>query len=89
MILASWLKPRLNRTADKIAQLRRCCGKKLEDGRRALSDEGASRARVKEAGALAQTYLFAQTYLKEKRWASLAIAAGIGLVLGFILGRRD
>jgi ElaB/YqjD/DUF883 family membrane-anchored ribosome-binding protein len=31
----------------------------------------------------------AQAYVEEKRWGAMAIAAGVGLVLGFILGRRD
>ena len=68
-------------TGEKITDLRERLGKKLEDGRKALSEQG--RARVEEAKASAEAYL------REKRWAALAIAGGIGLVLGFLLGRRD
>jgi len=72
-----------SQTGEKIADLRQRLGKKLEDGRKALSEEGPLRAKAEEARA------FAEAYLREKRWASLAIAAGIGLVLGFLLCRRD
>lgn len=70
-------------TGEKLADLRQRLGKKLDDGRKALSEQGPSRARIEQARASAKAYLH------EKRWAPLAIAAGIGLVLGFILGRRD
>jgi ElaB/YqjD/DUF883 family membrane-anchored ribosome-binding protein len=70
-------------TGEKISDLRQRLGKKLEDGRKALSEQGPLRARVGEARASAEAYL------REKRWAPLAIAAGIGLVLGFLLCRRD
>ena len=70
-------------TGEKIADLRQRLGKKLEDGRKALSEQGPLRARAEEARASAEAYL------REKRWAPLAIAAGIGLVLGFLLCRRD
>ena len=70
-------------TGEKIADLRQRWGKKLEDGRKALSEQGPLRARAEEARASAEAYL------REKRWAPLAIAAGIGLVLGFLLCRRD
>ena len=68
---------------EKIADLRERLGKKIEDGRKALSEQGPLRAKVDEARASAGAYL------REKRWAPLAIAAGIGLVVGFFLGRRD
>lgn len=70
-------------TGEKIADLRQRLGKKIEDGRKALSEQKPLLARVEEARASAEAYV------REKRWAPLAIAAGIGLVLGFILGRRD
>lgn len=69
-------------TGAKIADLRQRLGKKLEDGRKALSEQGALRARVEEVKASAETYF-------GERRAPLAIAAGIGLVLGLLLGRRD
>jgi ElaB/YqjD/DUF883 family membrane-anchored ribosome-binding protein len=68
-------------TGEKIADLRERLGKKIEEGRKALSEQG--RAKVEEAR------VSAEAYLREKRWASLAIAAGVGVVLGFFLGRRD
>ena len=66
---------------EKIVDLRERLGKKIEDGRKALSEQG--RVRVQEARASAEAYL------REKRLASLAIAAGVGLVLGLLLGRRE
>ena len=68
---------------EKIVDLRQRVGKTLEDGRKALSEQGPLRAKVEE------TRVSAQAYLREKRWAALAIAAGVGLVLGLFLGRRD
>jgi len=70
-------------TGEKIADLRARLGKKIEDGRKALSEQGPLRAKVEEAR------VSAEAYLREKRWAPLAIAAGVGLLLGFFLGRRD
>jgi ElaB/YqjD/DUF883 family membrane-anchored ribosome-binding protein len=70
-------------TGEKIADLRERLGKKIEDGRKALSEQGPLSARVNQARASAEAYI------REKRWAPLAIAAGIGAVLGFLLGRRD
>ena len=60
-------------TGEKIADLRERWGKKLEDGRKALSEQKPLLARVEEARASAEAYV------REKRWAPLAIAAGIGL----------
>jgi ElaB/YqjD/DUF883 family membrane-anchored ribosome-binding protein len=70
-------------TGEKIADLRQRLEKKLQDGRKALSEQGPLRVKVAEAKASAQSYL------REKRWPALAIAAGVGLLLGFILGRRE
>jgi ElaB/YqjD/DUF883 family membrane-anchored ribosome-binding protein len=70
-------------TGEKITDLRQRLGKKLEDGKKALSEQGPLCARVEEAKKSAQAYL------REKRWAAMAIAAGMGLVLGLLLGRRD
>ena len=45
-----------------------------------LEDEALERAR-----ALADQ---ADTYVREKPWQAVAVAAGVGLVLGLLLGRR-
>jgi ElaB/YqjD/DUF883 family membrane-anchored ribosome-binding protein len=59
-------------------------GQKLEEGRRALSEqERILRGKAAEARASAEAYL------REKSWATQGIAAGIGLVLGFLMRRRD
>lgn len=70
-------------TGEKIAELRQRLEKKLEDGRKALSEQRPLRDKVVEARTLAQAYV------REKRWAAMGVAAGVGLVLGFILGRRS
>ncbi len=77
------LKATSAQTGARIADLRQRVGKTIENGRNALSQQGPLRAKAEEARASAEAYL------REKRWASVAIAAGIGLVLGFLLRRRD
>ncbi len=72
-----------SQTGEKIADLRQRLGKKIEEGKKALSERGPFRARVEGESASVETCLH------EKHWGSLAIAAGIGLVLGFLLSRRD
>lgn len=70
-------------TGEKIADLRQRLGKTIENGRNALSQQGALRTKAEEAKASAEAYL------REKRWASVVIAAGVGVVLGLLLSRRD
>ena len=69
-------------TGARIADIRERVGKTIESGRNALS-QVPLRAKAEEARASAEAYL------REKRWAPVAIAAGIGLVLGLLLRRRD
>jgi ElaB/YqjD/DUF883 family membrane-anchored ribosome-binding protein len=77
------LKATSAQTGAKIADLRERVGKTIENGKNALSQQGPLRIKAEEARASAEAYI------REKRWAPLAIAAGIGLVLGFLLRRRD
>ena len=73
-----------NHTGKSIAALRQRLGQKLEEGRRALSEqERILRGKAEEARASAEAYL------REKPWATLGIAAGIGLVLGLLMRPRD
>jgi ElaB/YqjD/DUF883 family membrane-anchored ribosome-binding protein len=77
------LKATSAQTGERIADLRQRLGKTIENGRNALSQQGALRAKADEARASAEAFL------REKRWTSVAIAAGIGVVLGLLLSRRD
>ena len=78
------LKTTSNQTGESIADLRQRLGQKLEEGRKALSEqERILRGKAEE------TRASAEAYLREKPWATLGIAAGIGLVLGFLMRRRD
>ncbi|MGB7946900.1 MAG: DUF883 family protein [Candidatus Binatia bacterium] len=78
------LKATSNQTGESIADLRQRLGQKLEYGRKALSEQERAlrdKAVVAKASAAA--------YLEEKPWATIGIAAGVGLLLGFLLRRRD
>ena len=78
------LKATSNQTGENIADLRQRLGQKLEDGRKALSEQEQvlrEKAEIARASAAA--------YLHENPWAKLGVAAGVGLLLGFLLRRRD
>ena len=78
------LKTTSNHTGRSITALRQRLGQKLEEGRRALSEqERILRGKAEEARASAEAYL------REKPWTTLGIAAGIGLVLGLLMRPRD
>jgi len=73
-----------NQTGESIADLRQRLGQKLEYGKQALSEqERALREKAEAARASAAAYL------EEKPWATVMIAAVVGLLLGFLLRRRD
>jgi ElaB/YqjD/DUF883 family membrane-anchored ribosome-binding protein len=78
------LKSTSSQAGESIADLRQRLGKKLEDGRKVLSEqERALREKAQEGKASVQACL------NEKPWITVGIAAGIGLVLGSLLRRRN
>ena len=78
------LKSTSSQAGESIADLHERLGKKLEEGKKALSErKRALRERAAEGRASVEAYL------REKTWITLGIAAGIGLVLGSLLRRRN
>jgi ElaB/YqjD/DUF883 family membrane-anchored ribosome-binding protein len=78
------LKTTSSQAGETIADLRERLGKKLEEGKKALSgQEKALREKAEEGRASVEAYLH------EKPWITVGIAAGIGLVLGSLLRRRN
>ena len=78
------LKSTSSQAGEGIADLRERLGKKLEEGKKALSErKRALRERAAEGRASVEAYLH------EKPWITVGIAAGIGLVLGSLLRRRN
>jgi len=75
------VKATAKQTGEKIADLRQRLEEKIEDGRKRLSEQGPLRSRVEEARASAEAHLH------NKPWVALGIAAGIGLICGFLLRR--
>jgi ElaB/YqjD/DUF883 family membrane-anchored ribosome-binding protein len=78
------LKTTAGQTGEKIAGLRHRLGMKIEESRKALSEQQqAMRAKAQEAKASAEACL------RKKPWTTLGIAAAAGLVLGSPLRRRN
>ena len=78
------LKSTSSQVGESIADLRQRLGKKLEEGKKALSEqERALREKAEERKASVQAYL------GEKPWITVGIAAGIGMVLGSLLRCRN
>jgi ElaB/YqjD/DUF883 family membrane-anchored ribosome-binding protein len=78
------LKTTSSRTSEGVADLHQRLWKKLEEGKKALSErERALRETAAEGRASVEAYL------REKPWITVVIAAGIGLVLGSLLRRRN
>lgn len=78
------LKSTSSQAGESTADLRQRLGAKLEEGKKALSEqERALREKAEEGKASVEAYL------REKPWIIVGIAAGIGLVLGSLLRRRN
>lgn len=76
------LKATASQTGESLAELRQRLEKKLENGRKTLSEqEKALVDKAEEARASAEAYI------RENPWTTVGIAAGVGLVLGLLLGR--
>lgn len=76
------LKATASQTGESAKELRQRLEKKLEEGRRVLSEqqkvflEKAEEARIST-----------EAYVRENPWSTVGIAAGVGLVLGLLLRR--
>lgn len=72
-----------NQTGEKIAELRERMTENLREARHKLADaEDVLRVRAREAAKATDHYVH------EHPWSSIGIAAGVGLVLGMLIGRR-
>jgi ElaB/YqjD/DUF883 family membrane-anchored ribosome-binding protein len=77
------LKLTVSETSESVAELRQRLERKLEEGRKALSDE--ERALVETAK---EAKAATEAYVRENPLTALGIAAGIGVILGLLV-RRD
>ena len=77
------LRATAGQTGEHITELRQRLERNIEDGRKALA-ERQNEWRQKVAQARGHT----ETYLRDNAWTAVALAAGIGMVLGLLL-RRD
>jgi ElaB/YqjD/DUF883 family membrane-anchored ribosome-binding protein len=75
------VKATASQAGERIGDLRQRLEKKIEDGRKALAEKTwFQKVREAKAGT--------ESRLHENTWAGLVIAAGIGVLLGWLL-RRD
>jgi ElaB/YqjD/DUF883 family membrane-anchored ribosome-binding protein len=75
------IKATASQTGERIGDLRQRLEKKIEDGRKALAEKTWVQT-AEEAKARTESRL------RENPWAGLAVATGIGVLLGLLL-RRD
>ena len=78
------LKNLSSRTSEGVAELHQRVGKKLEEGKKVLTEQENN---LREKAAEGKASVEAQ--LREKPWIAVGIAAGIGLVLGSLLCRHN
>jgi ElaB/YqjD/DUF883 family membrane-anchored ribosome-binding protein len=70
-------------TGDKVAELRVRMGENLRAARLKLADaDAAIRDKAREAARATDDYVH------ENPWRSIGVAAGAGLVIGLLIGRR-
>lgn len=75
------IKATASQTGERIGALRERLEKKIEEGKKLLSERGWVRsAEEKKAQA--------ESRLRENPWTGVAIAAGVGAVLGWLLRRK-
>lgn len=72
-----------DQTGDKIASMRARIQERLKGARARLGEAEAMLVTKTRAAARAT-----DAYVHESPWTAIGIAAGVGLVLGVILGRR-
>lgn len=68
---------------EKMADLRERIGERLRDAKLRIADAEAALVDKTKAAARAT-----DDYVNENPWQAVGIAAGIGLLLGIIIGRR-
>ena len=68
---------------DKMGDLRERIGERLRDAKLRLADAEAALVDRTKAAARAT-----DDYVQENPWSAVGVAAGIGLLLGVIIGRR-
>jgi len=68
---------------DKMGDMRERIGERLRDAKLRLADTEAALVDRTKAAARAT-----DDYVQENPWRAVGIAAGIGLLLGMIIGRR-
>ena len=76
------IKATANQTGERVGDLRQRLEKKIEDGRKALAEKTWFQTAEE---AKAQT----ESRLRENPWVGLVVATGIGMLLGFLMRRRD
>lgn len=71
-----------SQSGERVGDLRQRLEKKIEDGRKALAEktwfQTAEEAKARTG-----------SRLRENPWAGLVIATGVGVLLGFLMRRRD
>lgn len=78
------LKATAGHAGDKVDEVRARAEKTIKQARSRIDDiEGQALRRVKDAATEAEEYV------RENPWNAIGIAAGVGLVLGLLLGRRS
>ena len=77
------LRATASETGERIVDLRRCLEQKLVECQTELAEQ--ERVWLQKAE---QVRAFAASYLRENAWTKVAIAGGVGMVLGLLL-RRD
>ena len=76
------LKATASQTGESAKELRQRLEKKLEEGRRVLSEQ--QRVFLEKAE---EARISTEAYVRENPWSTVGIAAGVGLVLGLLLRR--
>lgn len=77
------LKATADQTGEKIASLRARIQERVQAARARLADAEAVLREKTRAAAQAT-----DAYVHENPWKSIGVAAGVGFLVGFILGRR-
>ena len=77
------LRATASQAGDKVVELRTKVERHLDNARASLADaQAAAIDRAKQVGRATDDYVH------ENPWRSVGIAAGIGLVVGLLIGRR-